>query len=203
MGSRKKKARDIENIDVQFFEIDQKNKIAKVHLKFDDPDEIFDGNYQSQIPILNDDFMNRIRSCFDLVSSKYKIDLTIEFSDLKGYDTDTLYSLLDQNISLRLNVHTQAQKRENRLAITLLIIGTISFLAMLLIEHLWEGESIWKSFFAYFSDIVTMVTLWEAVTIIVVNQQESRTYRNSLRHRLEEIRFRLTGQDEAGPTVRS
>ena len=183
------KIKEAANIEESFFDIDTVNNTAKIVLEFERPEDIFDTNYISKTPVLSDDFSEWIRSAFRLVSSKYKIDLTVRFDDMENYTEDELREIFRKNIDLEFKSNFIANRSKNRIAFSLIGIGVAFFMAMLLINNLWDSASVWKDVFVYISDIATTVTFWEAMTILVVEQKEKRAYLKDLRTRFSSIRF--------------
>ena len=183
------KIRESANIEESFFDIDTVNNTAKIVLEFERPEDIFDTNYISKTPVLSDDFSEWIRSAFRLVSSKYKIDLTVRFDDMENYTEDELREIFRKNIDLEFKSNFIANRSKNRIAFSLIGIGVAFFMAMLLINNLWDSASVWKDVFVYISDIATTVTFWEAMTILVVEQKEKRAYLKDLGTRFSSIRF--------------
>lgn len=185
----KNKIKELSGIEETFFVIDKNAGVARIELQFETPAELFDGNYLSKTPILSDDFMDWISSAFSLVSTDYKIDLTVKFEDMQGYTEEELRKIFSQNIGLEFKSKFMENRRNNRVAFSLIGIGILFFLAMLAISHLWNSDSVWKEIFVYISDIATTVTFWEAMTILVVQQREKRAYLKNLVNRFSEIRF--------------
>ena len=183
------KLKEIANIEKSFFDVDDEAKVARITLEFEHAEDIFDENYISKTPVLSDDFIDWIGSVFTLVSDKYKIDLTVNFKDMGGYTEDNLSDIFRKNIELELKSRFKENRKRNRVAYGLIFVGVMFFFAMMLINRLWDTESVWKEIFVYISDIATTVTFWEAMTILVVEQKEKRAYIKNLRSRFSSIRF--------------
>ena len=133
--------------------------------------------------------MDLISSAFTLISSKYKIDLTVKFRDMGEYSEEELSGIFLDNIELQFRSKLAEHRQENRIGRGLIGIGVGCLLLMLLIENLWEGDSLWKDVFVYVSDIATTVTIWEAMTIFLVERREKRSYLIKLASRFSTIRF--------------
>ncbi|MBQ9558229.1 MAG: hypothetical protein IJU94_06460 [Clostridia bacterium] len=181
--------KEIANIEKSFFSFDEAEKTANILLEFEKPEDILDTNCVTKTPVFSDEFMARIESVFELVSSKYKIDLTVRFDDMGGFTDEALNGIFRKNIDLEFKSRFIANRNRNRLALGLIASGIIFLLTMLLVSNLWKDESVWKDIFVYISDIVTTVTFWEAMTILVVEQKEKRSYLKNLKSRFSAIRF--------------
>lgn len=137
---------DFEQIENEFFDIT--GDIAIVRLHFENPDEVFDVNCLSRTPIFNDDFDDWLQSAFEMIPSKYKIQLEISFDDMGGYTPDQLDDIFSNNLLLSARTLTQSIHRRDNIAIGLMIAGVVSFIAMMLISKLWETESFWHEVFS-------------------------------------------------------
>lgn len=178
---------DFEQIENEFFDIT--GDIAIVRLHFENPDEVFDVNCLSRTPIFNDDFDDWLQSAFEMIPSKYKIQLEISFDDMGGYTPDQLDDIFSNNLLLSARTLTQSIHRRDNIAIGLMIAGVVSFIAMMLISKLWETESFWHEVFFYFLDIATTVLFWEAAGILLVETREHRVTVKAYRERFASVRF--------------
>lgn len=185
-----------EHIEEDFFDIDKELKIAHVKLNFEKPSDIFDVNYLSKLPVLSDDFLEWIDSAFQLIPLKYKIDLTVEFNDLEGWDEELLLEVFKKNIMLEHRTVKSREKRKKIIAYGLIGIGAVMFIAMILISRLWQVDSLLKDIFFYISDIATTVAFWEAMYILVVERGESGFHRKSLVYRFASIKFCKTENEK-------
>lgn len=185
-----KNVKEFINIEEEFFELDKENKITHINLEFNKPSDIFDINSITKVPILSDDFIELIQSSFELAPRKYKIHLTISFDDLEGYDNDSLQDIFNRNMMLEFKRNEVKANTKNKIAISLICIGLLFFIAMLLISNLWHDGGVLKEIFTYIADIATTVTFWEAMTILVVENKERRTYMKNLYTRFDSIEFK-------------
>lgn len=178
-----------ENIEEEFFEIDKGKNLAKINLYFDRVSDVFDLNYITKMPVLNDDFMEWIASAFDLIPSRYKIELSVSFGDYEGYTEKQLNDIFWKNILLDVKSKREAQKKRNRVAYGLIAAGVVFFIGMLLTEFRWATESVMKTIFSYVSDIATTVAFWEAMTILIVERKERRSYLLAVGKRFSGVSF--------------
>ena len=56
-------------------------------------------------------------------------------------------------------------------------------------EAFWISESVWKDLFSYLFNIITTVSLYEAVTILSVEREEKMATIINLRKRFPAIHF--------------
>ena len=179
----------LNNIEKDFFDIDEENKVAHMKLEFSNPNEIFDQNSITKIPTLNDDFIEWLGIAFEYCPKKYKIDLDITFDDLNGYSTEELNTIFVKNVALEFKRYKRKANLKNKIAYNLIIIGLIFLISMILLTSLWKEENIAKDIISYIFDIATTITFWEALTILIVENKERRDYMKNIAKRFKSINF--------------
>ena len=160
------------HIEEEFFTLDKENNIANISLEFNNPSEIFDLNYVTKTPILNDELTEWIYSIFKLVPNRYKINLNICFDSLEGYKEDELLDIFEKNILLEYKKLINSQHRQRRIALSFLGSGILVLIITLLLTFLWNDGGVLKEVIAYILDVIVYVVMWEAVTILVVDSRE-------------------------------
>ena len=83
----------------------------------------------------------------------------------------------------------EKNKSRNNVGWVLTGMGLVFLLSMIFIEFLWKEESLLRTIFAYVSDILATVTLWEALTLLVVERYENRMEKQDLALRFHSISF--------------
>jgi phosphotransacetylase len=77
-----------------------------------------------------------------------------------------------------------------------MIKNPLFFAAMMIMNHLWVDGGVPKEVIGYIADIATTVTFWEAMTILIVENAERRSYLANLARRFESIAFRKKSPKE-------
>ncbi len=171
---KKNLLREYENIEREFFEIDDATKTATFSLRFDSPKDIFETNCLSKIPLLTLDFNSWISEAFDSVPRNYKVDLDIEFKDMEGYTPEQLKEYFDKNTVLSVKNGRKQTRIHDRLAVLLILIGFAFLIGMLLMRKFWTTNDFWHDAFFYVLDIATTVLFWEAAGILLVESSRKR-----------------------------
>lgn len=184
-----KLAREFNNIENNFFELDHENKIAHMKLEFSKPSEIFDTNSITKTPVLSDDFNEWIKAAFEYAPRKYKICLDISFDDMENYSEEYLRDIFYKNMMLEGKKVFNKVGIKNKIAIGLLITGFILLVSMILSLSLWKDGGIAKEIISYIFDIATTVTFWEALTILIVENKEKRDLTKNYIKKFESIVF--------------
>ena len=190
--------REIRNIEKSFFEIDEEEKAAKIVLKYDKQEDLFDPVYVSDPPVLNRDPVDHIMGAFSLVSSEYKVDLTLRFNELDDGHEKKLRDCIKKNLMLEVKTRESASRRRDRLAYAFIIAGVVCFFAMLMISSFWKSESAWRELFFYMFDIKTTVSRYEAVTILSVEKKEKLAALMDLHKRFSDIHFERSAESYDG-----
>ena len=178
------------SIHEDFFVFDKEAKLARIDLAFDSLSDIFSPAVQANIPILNEEFTAWLFSAFDAVPDKYKLDITVSFNDMEGYSEESLKEIFRKNILLALRVRGQKTHRQNRLALTLCIIGLVFILATVLLGQVWTEESTVRDIVFFILDIVATVPFWGAMEVYLIDGSERRKTAANIRKRFNSISFR-------------
>lgn len=186
MANRFKEFLDIEE---DFFELDKESKIATINLEFSKPSDIFDINAITKTPMLSDDFLDWIHTTFEYAPRKYKLDLNISFEDLENYKVEQLEDIFKKNIGLEFKRIERKVLSKNRIAYVLICVGLLFLIGMILMESFWNEGGTIKTIISYIFDIMTTVTFWEAMTILVVESVERRKAMQSIAKRFNKITF--------------
>lgn len=182
--------REYANIEEDFFEIDKSCRTASIKLRFGCPSEIFDVNCISKTAVFNDDFIEWLSSAFELVPSKYRVNIEILFSDFEGWTEEELKDVFEKNLFLEYKRKRSKEKARAHIAYGLIVLGVVLFAAMILTNKLWVSDSIFKEVFSYAADIATTVVFWEAMTILVVERRENAAFTRSLAERFGKAEFK-------------
>lgn len=183
--------KEYEYIEKEFFDIDEKTKKAKIKLHFKKATDIFDVTYLSETPILSDEFISWIQSAFDIVPAKYRIDLSVTFDDLCGFEEKELKEVFLKNTLLEYKSRSGVHRKRTKTAYFLIGVGITVLIGMILLGTLWDSESVLKTILSYAADIAATVTIWEALTILVVERSEEFGRVRDLVTRFDEIVFSL------------
>lgn len=182
--------KEYQNIEKDFFELDEEGKIAFMRLEFARPSDIFDANSITKIPVLNDDFLEWIKAAFEYAPRGYRIDLSVCFEDLEGYAEDDLERIFTKNLVLEAKRTINQSRRKDIIAWNLVGLGFLLLGSMLLMTGLWKDGGVAKEIVSYVFDIATTVTFWEALTILIVENKERRDLNRNFIRKFARISFR-------------
>ena len=182
------------SIHGDFFELDKKEKRARIDLAFDSPSDIFSRTVQAGIPVLSGEFLAWLMNAFDYIPDRYKLDISVSFSDPEGYSEERLEEIFRQNMMLELRILGQKIHRRNRLVLVLCAIGLAFILFTAWLNRLWTNEGTAKEILFFCLDIVATVPFWGAMDIYLVEGSERRKTAANIRKRFSSISFHLYGR---------
>ena len=170
----------LENIEDKFFDINAADQIATIYLQYDKVSNLFNPNYKAKQPMVNGDLLEMIKSVFQSIPSHHKLSLDIQIDDAEGYSEKELLDLFIDNIILAYKIKHREINRRNKTAIRLILIGLFFLVMMLTAGHIWPDKGLAHDIFFYVSDIAATVTIWEALTITIIQIHENRLYEGIL-----------------------
>lgn len=184
---KKDQNRELEQVAQSFFETDEEKKIAKMVLKYEKAEDLFDTACCLLKPIVSREVLAHIGSMFGLVPNDYKVDLTLRFDDLCGYPESQLVEIIRKNFALEMRGSRTQNKSRRNLAFSFIGIGVLFFLIMIIIKRFWVADTVWNDLVFYFFDILTTVAFYQAATILVVEHREKKAIVNSMRNHFHEL----------------
>ena len=177
------------SIHEDFFQLDKENKLARIDLAFDRPSDIFTQTVQAGIPVLSREFLAWLMNAFDYIPDRYKLDISVSFSDMEGYSEGRLEEIFRKNLLLELRVLGQKRHRRNRLALILCAIGIAFILLTAWLNRLWTNEGTVKDIVLFTLDVASTVPFWGAMNIYLVEGSEKRKTAANIRKRFNSISF--------------
>ena len=186
-----KKLRDqMKNVEDQFFDINHETKKALFRLEFDKVSDILNHNVITKKPLLDTEFLQWVRECFDSVPKKYKIDIDIRFNDMEGYKEEELQNIFLNNCLLEASKAKRSTMSKNLVAMGLFATGIIVTIGMIMIEIFWQSDDPIKVVIGTVVEVAAWVTIWEALDVFLIENREKRRLRRNFTRRFDEIRFR-------------
>ena len=180
------------SIHDDFFRLDEQEKLARIDLEFSAPSEVFSPTVQAGIPVMSEEFLTQLLNLFDFVPDRYKLDISVSFSDLEGYSEELLEEIFRKNLMLTLRILARKTRRRNRLVLALCMIGLVFILLTTWLARLWTDEGTGRDIVFFILDIVSTVPFWGAMDIWLVEGSERRKTAANIRKRFNSISFHRT-----------
>lgn len=179
-----------------FFDIDKETNTARVTLQYERPDNVFDQRYETKTPLMSMEFVDRLRDTLAMIPTRYKVDFTVRFSDPDGYSEQTLADIFRENLRLQVCKSSKEIHRKNLIATALIVAGAVFFAVMMLFHSVWGRETFLNDLLYYLADLATTVTMYEALSILLLQQGEYSLDLNIIERRISSVRFELGGDEE-------
>lgn len=183
------KLREWKNIESEFFELDEPNKIAKMTLRYHSPKELFDPHGETRLPLLKPETMAYLKTMLGYAPPKYKVELALRFDDLGPYSEQQIADVVIKNSVLELKSIETATRQRDRLAYAFLAAGALCFFVMFMLRFLWPTESIGSELAFYLLDVLTTVFAYEALTILSLEREEKLRAIKALRESVCAVHF--------------
>ena len=178
------------NIEKEFFETDEENKITYLRLQFESPKDIFDTNAITKIPVINDEFTDWLHAAIRHAPKKSNIHLDVEFDDMCGYTDEELRNILDKNIMLIDKVGHNSAIRRGWMAGLFLLVGLVFLLGVILVSSLMRDDDAIKTILLSIFEISSWVPIWTSIEILVIDNLELRHRALVYAKRLNRVSFR-------------
>lgn len=143
------------------------------------------------------EFVDSIKDTLKMIPMKYKIDLTVRFSDPDGCSEQMLTDILRQNLRLDVGKASREIQRKDLIAALLILAGAVFFAVMMLVHSVWGRDTFLNDLLYYVADLATKVTIYEALSILLLQQGEFRLDLNNIERRISSVRFELGGDDRS------
>jgi hypothetical protein len=146
-------------------------------------------NAVTKIPLINDNFIEWIKYVLDMAPKKYSIDISVSFCHMDGYSSEYLKTIFLKNSILEFKRIEKMASKKNHIAIWLIILGVLLLVSTIFLTGFWKEDGVIKQVVTYILDIATTVTIWEALTILVVDTTERRSKLKNIYSRVKSISF--------------
>ena len=177
------------SIHEDFFELDKQERRARIDLEYQSPSEVFSPVVQAGITVMSEEFFAQLFNAFDLVPDRYKLDISVSFSDMEGYSEESLEGIFRKNLMLTLRILSQKTRRRNRLVLILCGVGLAFVLLTTWLNRLWTDGGTGKDIVFFLLNIVATVPFWGAMDIYLVKGGQRRRTAANIRKRFNSISF--------------
>ena len=110
MAKMKENINELLNIEKEFYDFDEEKKEINFKLEFSEPEEIFDKNSITKVPVLSDEFFSWIQNSLEYTPNDYKLNIDIKFDDMKGYNEQQLKEIFNKKLALEFKKNHRKKK---------------------------------------------------------------------------------------------
>ncbi len=184
-----RRVNEFKNIEEEFFDLDENEKIASIELSYESPEDIFNQNVMTKTPVMNDDFIDLASKVFEIVPDKYKLDIRVMFDDLGDYNVKELKDICRKNIILEGKREYGSARSQNLLALSLCAVGFFFIIISALLDRVWLQEGLMRKIVAFLLETAATVPFWSAADIYFVENKERRRKNLNFIRRCDSITF--------------
>lgn len=190
-------SRQLELID-KYYYLDKEKKIIDVDLNYDSTDDILDkeiGNPNN--PQFSKNVLETMDSIIENIPTGYKVDINLVLKDYKGYDPKVLMETFNNTLELR-RYSSRKKKLNKQVFSGMLIFIGISIMLLMIIcrNYIKFGNDIQDEIFNEVLDIAAWVFVWEAVTILFLDDPGKSKLALEIRRKVNKITFYTHDNEE-------
>ena len=190
-------SRQLELID-KYYYLDKEKKIIDVDLNYDSVDDILDkeiGNPNN--PQFSKNVLETMDSIIENIPTGYKVNINLVLKDYKGYDPKILMETFNNTLELR-RYSSRKKKLNKQVFSGILIFIGISIMLLMIIcrNYINFDNDIQDEIFSEVLDIAAWVFVWEAVTILFLEDPGKSKLAIEIRRKVNKITFYTHDNEE-------
>lgn len=182
--------RQIELLE-KYFKVDRAKKTVDVRVAYDKASDLFYeriGNVEH--PLMKDAIFEQARRIGTDIPDDYRVSLNVCIADYEDYSPSELVSSLKDLIELS---YFRGEKKQRRKAVLAAVLATVGIFLLFLMGYssvnAWFGTGEIASLVNEVIDIAAWVFIWESVTVLFLEPNESTLQRASFVRRIRLISF--------------
>lgn len=192
MELNKRTLRRINNMESDI-EFDLEKGIATVPLYYETPGDLLnERRSRPDKPVISGDAIDTILNTIIEIPKEFTVDINLVIDDYEDYDHDQLIKAIQKNIENTYYYYDEARKRDNVLAVILMIIGVLMLSFQVIGDHygLFGAEgTVSTDMISSILEIFAWICIWEAGALLFLTYENVSTlFRKELR-RIHSIRF--------------
>ena len=190
-------SRQLELIE-KYYYLDREKKIIDVDLNYDSVDDILDkeiGNPNN--PQFSKNVLETMDSIIENIPTGYKVNINLVLKDYKGYDPKVLMETFNNTLELRR--YSSRKKRLNKQVFSgmLIFIGISIMLLMIICKNYISFDNdIQDEILNEVLDIAAWVFVWEAVTMLFLDDPGKSKLAVEIRRKVNKITFYTHDNEE-------
>lgn len=190
-------SRQLELIE-KYYYLDKEKKIIDIDLNYDSTDDLLDkeiGNPNN--PQFSKDVLETMDSIIENIPAGYKVNINLVLNDYKGYNPKVLMETFNNTLELRR--YSSRKKRLNKQVFSgiLILIGITILLFMIICKNYIKFDNeIQSEILSEVLDIAAWVFVWEAVTLLFLDDSGNTKLAVEIRRKVNKITFYTHDSEE-------
>lgn len=180
--------RQIELLE-KYYNIDNENKIISIDLHYQKVSDILltnEGNIN--YPLFKNEIIETVNNAIKRTPRDFKINIVFDIEDYENYNPKQIIESFNDTLELGQYSARRSKQTKNLIAAILILIGIILLFFMIIgNNNNWFKEGIKSDIISEVIDIAAWVFIWEAVTMLFLEQPEQNKLALLIRRKVVQI----------------
>lgn len=189
--------RQIELLE-KYYNIDNENKIISIDLHYQKVSDILltnEGNIN--YPLFKNEIIETVNNAIKRTPRDFKINIVFDIEDYENYNPKQIIESFNDTLELGQYSARRSKQTKNLIAAILILIGIILLFFMIIgNNNNWFKEGIKSDIISEVIDIAAWVFIWEAVTMLFLEQPEQSKLALLIRRKVVQITMLKSGIKE-------
>ena len=189
--------RQIELLE-KYYNIDNENKIISIDLHYQKVSDILltnEGNINYFL--FKNEIIETVNNAIKRTPRDFKINIVFDIEDYENYNPKQIIESFNDTIELGQYSARRGKQLKNLIASILILVGIILLFFMIIGKNNnWFEEGIKSDIISEVIDIAAWVFIWEAVTMIFLEQPEQNKFALKIRRKVVQITMLKKGNNE-------
>lgn len=189
--------RQIELLE-KYYVVDNDKKIINIDLHYPKSSDILLNNEGNiNYPLFKNEILETINNSIERTPKDYKVNIIFDIEDYENYKPKQIIESFNDTLELGQYSARRGKQLKNLIASILILVGIILLFFMIIGKNNnWFEEGIKSDIISEVIDIAAWVFIWEAVTMIFLEQPEQNKFALKIRRKVVQITMLKKGNNE-------
>lgn len=189
--------RQIELLE-KYYVVDNDKKIINIDLHYPKSSDILLNNEGNiNCPLFKNEILETINNSIERTPKDYKVNIIFDIEDYENYKPKQIIESFNDTLELGQYSARRGKQLKNLIASILILVGIILLFFMIIGKNNnWFEEGIKSDIISEVIDIAAWVFIWEAVTMIFLEQPEQNKFALKIRRKVVQITMLKKGNNE-------
>ncbi|MEI3536853.1 MAG: hypothetical protein V8R16_09085 [Bacilli bacterium] len=189
--------RQIELLE-KYYVVDNDKKIINIDLHYPKSSDILLNNEGNiNCPLFKNEILETVNNLIERTPKDYKVNIIFDIEDYENYKPKQIIESFNDTLELGQYSARRGKQLKNLIASILILVGIILLFFMIIGKNNnWFEEGIKSDIISEVIDIAAWVFIWEAVTMIFLEQPEQNKFALKIRRKVVQITMLKKGNNE-------
>lgn len=189
--------RQIELLE-KYYVVDNDKKIINIDLHYPKSSDILLNNEGNiSCPLFKNEILETVNNLIERTPKDYKVNIIFDIEDYENYKPKQIIESFNDTLELGQYSARRGKQLKNLIASILILVGIILLFFMIIGKNNnWFEEGIKSDIISEVIDIAAWVFIWEAVTMIFLEQPEQNKFALKIRRKVVQITMLKKGNNE-------